>query len=233
MEFHPQKCQLLRITNKRKQILYDYTIHGETLQYTEDAKYLGVILDAQMKWKKHITSTASKANKTLFFLNRHLSHCPTHVKKQCYEVYVRPILEYSSTVWDPYHRNEIDILEKVQRRAARFTSKNFNPNVDSGTLVADLGWQTLAQRRKNNKLIMFHKALIGETNIPTQHLQNNNNRTRNSNYTFRLPASKIDAHLYSFFPSTIRHWNKLNIITKQQASSDNFRRSLLIHTSGD
>ena len=31
MEFHPRKCQLLRITNKRKPFARDYDIHGHKL----------------------------------------------------------------------------------------------------------------------------------------------------------------------------------------------------------
>jgi hypothetical protein len=42
MEFHPSKCQLLRITNKRKPFARDYDIHGHKLEEVESAKYLGV-----------------------------------------------------------------------------------------------------------------------------------------------------------------------------------------------
>jgi hypothetical protein len=38
---------------------------------------------------------------------------------------VRPSVEYASAVWDPYTRNQINQLEQVQRRAARFVNNNF------------------------------------------------------------------------------------------------------------
>jgi hypothetical protein len=41
MEFHGSKCQLLRITNKRKPFARDYDIHGHKLEEVESAKYLG------------------------------------------------------------------------------------------------------------------------------------------------------------------------------------------------
>ena len=44
MEFHPDKCQVLRITNKVKPILYDYYIHNTPLKVVESAKYLGVVI---------------------------------------------------------------------------------------------------------------------------------------------------------------------------------------------
>jgi hypothetical protein len=39
MEFYPSKCQLLRITNKRKPFARDYDIHGHKLEEVESAKY--------------------------------------------------------------------------------------------------------------------------------------------------------------------------------------------------
>ena len=44
MEFHPEKCQLLRVTNKRNVIQEDYTIHDHILKTTDTVKYLGVEL---------------------------------------------------------------------------------------------------------------------------------------------------------------------------------------------
>ena len=36
---------------------------------------------------------------------------------------MRPILEYGSSVWDPYYEGLIEDLEKVQKRAARFVTR--------------------------------------------------------------------------------------------------------------
>ncbi|MCG8430830.1 MAG: hypothetical protein MJA29_06640, partial [Candidatus Omnitrophica bacterium] len=50
MEFHPGKCQLLRITNKTKYFIsHDYYIHGVKLDLTDSAKYLGVIIDSKLR----------------------------------------------------------------------------------------------------------------------------------------------------------------------------------------
>jgi len=39
---------------------------------------------------------------------------------------VRPILEYCSSVWDPHLAKDINELEKVQRRVARWTVSGYN-----------------------------------------------------------------------------------------------------------
>jgi hypothetical protein len=44
---------------------------------------------------------------------------------RAYEAIVRATLEYAASIWDPYNTGKINQLEKVQRRAARFTTKNY------------------------------------------------------------------------------------------------------------
>ena len=49
-----------------------------------------------------------------------IKHANRDLKELTYTSLVRSILEYSSTVWDPFYQKDIDRLERVQRRAARF-----------------------------------------------------------------------------------------------------------------
>jgi hypothetical protein len=45
-----------------------------------------------------------KANKVLGFLRINISKCPQDIKEKAYLTLVRPHLEYSSAVWDPYRK---------------------------------------------------------------------------------------------------------------------------------
>ena len=58
ISFHPQKCQLLRITWKPSPIIAQYNIHGHVLEVADTAKYLGVTLHKHCAWSKHINQTA-------------------------------------------------------------------------------------------------------------------------------------------------------------------------------
>ena len=102
MKFHPGKCQVLTITNKKKTIDYKYTFHGHPLEHVSESKYLGLTVRRDMNWSQHINNTTKKANQALGFLRRNLRINSIQVKQQAYFTYVRPIVEYASTVWDPY-----------------------------------------------------------------------------------------------------------------------------------
>ena len=52
MEFHPDKCKVLRIKNKRKVIKYSYLLHNVILKEASNANYLGVTMNNRLSWKK-------------------------------------------------------------------------------------------------------------------------------------------------------------------------------------
>ena len=67
-----------------------------------------------------------KANNTLAFLKRNTDKCPLHIKDKCYKAFVKPVLEYGGCVWDPHYKNQIEKIEKVQKRAARYVTNNYS-----------------------------------------------------------------------------------------------------------
>ena len=48
MSFNTNKCEVLRITNKRNIINAKYSIHGTTLKTVDEAKYLGVTIQSKL-----------------------------------------------------------------------------------------------------------------------------------------------------------------------------------------
>ena len=106
-----------------------------------------------------------------------LFSCPQDVKEAAYKSMVRPILEYGSTFWDPHYNGLNDKLENVQKRAARFVTRNYSYATGSMTgILEELKWETLQKRRKDNRLILLYKGLKGKARIPTDGLMIPKNR---------------------------------------------------------
>ena len=78
-----------------------YKLHGHTLDNVEASKYLGITINNNLSWDRHIDNIVGKGNKTLGFNHRNLKDCIKPVKSAAYTAIVRPTVEYASTVWDP------------------------------------------------------------------------------------------------------------------------------------
>ena len=105
----------------------------------------------EVKW------SVPKANTTIGFLKRNLNICSTTVKQNAYKALVRPLVEYTSPVWDPYRQTEIDRIEMVQRRAATYVTNSHNNRSSVNQILEHLEWKCMEQRRKDERLTMMYK----------------------------------------------------------------------------
>ena len=160
------------------------------------------------------------ATKTLSFLRRALYKCPQAIKEKAYMAIIRPKLEYCSSVWDPYQRKYIQKIEMVQRRAARFVknirrydSSGNNPSITAA--LAELGWDTLQDRRRDNRLILLYKVKKNLIKIPESFLPSSMGDrpmtivTRSHASQFQHVTSTVDAYKFSFITRTALDWNSL------------------------
>ena len=110
-----------------------------------------------MRWTKHIDTITAKANSKLGFIKRNININNRTVKDQAYKSLVRPILEYSQSVWDPYTATDIQQLESVQSQEARFTVSKYRRTSSVGAMLEELNCEPLASRRHTARLVLFHK----------------------------------------------------------------------------
>jgi len=76
---------------------------------------------------------------------------------------------------------DIQQLERVQRRAARFVKKDYCYTTSVTGLLDDLGWLPLFERCKHSHLTTFHKALNNLSAFSLDHLSVSSRHTRASN----------------------------------------------------
>ena len=84
---------------------------------------LGVTINYDLSWGKHVSYIVNKANKVLGAIKRSLGNDNRHAFSCLFKSLVGPILEYAAHVWSPYQLKDIESLEKIRRRASRLALK--------------------------------------------------------------------------------------------------------------
>ena len=177
-----------------------------------------------MSWKKHICITAAKANQTRLFLQRNLPKCSRAIKLQCYKTYVRPITEYACTVWSPHGNKSLtEKIERVQRKAARWIESKWKYTDSPTSMISNLRLASLESRRNAACIkmlfnIMNRNKYIHESCIPK--------RQRCSNIRFQPIYAALKSYEHSFFPSSIKLWNRLPLNIVNSVSPNDFKDEL-------
>ena len=84
----------------------------------------------------------------------------TNIKAQAYKSLVCTVLEYSCTVWDPAAQKDIDRLEAVQRRAARFALNQHQRMASAKLMLQELNWPSLEHHEGQHNLACCVKSTV-------------------------------------------------------------------------
>ena len=165
---NPSKTTLVMFTRKRKiSGLIPITLKGVVLQIFDEVKYLGVILDKKLSWKKHLEDKTSKALNAFWQCRRAFGKTwglSPYMVYWIYTMLIRPVLTYGAVVWWPRtkQKSALLMLNKIQRTAtlaitgAMSTTSGEALDAILGLLPLDLMIQKVALktllRLKNNNL---------------------------------------------------------------------------------
>ena len=218
----------MSIHRSQKPLTYIYTLYNHILEKVTNNPYLEVILSEDLKWATHINKICNKANSTLGFFRRNLKNCDKSFKETAYISLVRSVLDYSSTVWDPHLNKDITRIENIQRRAARFMFSDYKQTSSVTSMMDELGWKPLHERRREQRLTLLFKIVNDLVAIPAdQHIRYNNRTSRNRHSKqLKVESSNSDIYKNSFFPRTIIDWNNLPQSVIDCDTVENFKRSI-------
>ena len=234
MEFNPSMCQVVRVTTARKAINTVYTLHGQILEVVTSAKYLGVDISSGLSWNSHIDRITGNANRTLGYIRRNIKSKNQKVRETAYNTLVRPQLEYVAPVRDPYTKEKTLQLEKIQRRAARWTTSNYDYRSSVTSMLDQLSWRTLEQRRADARLCLFYKMIHGIVAVPLPDYVQPTHRV--SRYCHSMTFCQIHTnrnyYKYSFITLPIVQWNALpeSVVSLQDLEAFKVAVSKLQHS---
>ena len=143
---------------------------------------------------------------------------------------VRPILEFCSSVWNPWLTGDIESLEKVQKKAIRNITGLKGKTYEEK--LKELNILSLKDRRLKTDLIQVFKILNKKDDVdPSNWFQtyDENGRTTrlaNCRQNLKKARCRLDIRKYFFSQRVIDDWNALPTDVKTQTTVNGFKKRL-------
>ena len=176
LSINPKKCEVLHLGNSNK--CSSYSLLGnkiKSIDKHESVRDLGLYFTTDLKFEKHIEIITTKARRISFGILKSIKYSNATVLINLYKIYVRPILEFATCVFNPYLLKHIHKIEKIQKDFLKIIYKRLNSQIFQNNPIAPLppykqllfmfNIESLELRRLKQDLIMFHKYLHGYAKI--------------------------------------------------------------------
>ena len=100
-----------------------YQMHDKSspvdLEWKEEEKDLGVLVDKKLTFQQEINARVKKANILTGIIRRTFTFLDERNFARLFKSLVRPHLEYAAAVWSPHWKKDIKKQEAVQRTATK------------------------------------------------------------------------------------------------------------------
>lgn len=191
LQLNVSKCHVMSFTRRHLINLqyFNYNINGISLARVNTVKDL----DQKLTFEAHVNNITNKAYRTLGFISRSLNKFKNvNTYKILYYTYIRSGLEYGTVIWNPHYRNQIESIERVQRRFTRTLYRKFHYPAEKNYLMRNvrLDLLTLEDRRTITDEVTLFKIHSGglKTELNNQlHWNRPVRTTRHNNNSFYLP----------------------------------------------
>ena len=211
MLFNVDKCKVMHIGKDNPRFEYEMTDRdGNTkvLKSVELEKDLGVHVQENLKFDKHISLTVNKANRLVGLIKRAFSYLDEETLLILYKTIIRPIIDYGNTVWFPMLKKDIRALENVQRRLTRLLPELAQFSYEDRLRMLNL--TTLQYRRYRMDMIQVFKIIHNIDDVKMEDFfEFSDLNTRGHSKKLVKPRALKSFRQNSFCVRVIDKWNAL------------------------
>ena len=209
VDFNANKTQSCLLTHKRVDGLDFRTwVAGVDVPRSNGLDMLGMQVQSNLHWDKHIFEIAKKAAQSIGLLKRCKKYFTPLDLRNIYTSYIRPKMEYNAHIWAGASRSSLEYLDRIQERAKRLIGDDeVSSSLSPLGHRRDVGCLTLLYR-------YFHGECASEIRDLMPPLRTFNRQTRFSRSAHRFHVNSMaqrTSHYQngSFFSRTTRIWNTL------------------------
>ena len=231
----PHKCFVLPIGKKSLTSSLpthnSFIINSTAIPFEDHAKDLGILISSDLTWNKHVKKIVQQASFVSYQIIKSFRSNNIWTLLKLYKSYVRPKLEYNTSVWSPYLLGDIGAIERVQERFTKIICRRCNiPFTSYSDRLSKLNMVSLQNRRVRFDLITLFKIVNNMSDLNF----NSFFHYHRSPYSLRggpskiLPNQKFTSRAWdgSFFERAPRYWNKLGHAITSVGSLDVFKNKL-------
>ena len=120
-----------------------FSLGDKDIEMIINTRYLGVQIDSKLNWDRHINTIKTKANRALGLIKFSKKYLSSDILNKMHRGIVEPHLSYCCSVWGCRSESKVDVLQKIQNRAARIvTSSPYD--VSAAPIIQNFGWSTIS-----------------------------------------------------------------------------------------
>jgi ribonuclease P/MRP protein subunit RPP40 len=160
-------------------------------------------------------------------IRRSFTHLDEKLLVQLFVGLIRPHLEYGNCVWNPIYKNDINRIEKIQRRATKMVPNLRDMPYEERLRVTKL--PSLAYRRLRGDMIEVYKYLHNKYNVNSNQLLtqiNNNSRTRGHSLKLDKRGCNSTLREHFFTMRVVNKWNSLPEEIGMVSTTNSFKNRL-------